>query len=85
MGRVAGLVLGGWVLGAAPVWAQPIIIPLEPQKPRPEATPAPQPMVSAPPVAPPQAGPSLPSTTDMATGAPQVNPSEETASQPPPR
>lgn len=56
--------------------AQPVIIPLEKQ---PQQQ---QPVVSAPPVAPPQAGPSLPSTTDVA-GAPTVNPSEETAEQPP--
>ena len=69
-----GMISAG-VAGSA--MAQPIIIPLQPQK---QDTP---PAVSSPPVAPPMAGPSLPSTTDVAGGAPTVNPQEETASQPP--
>ncbi len=76
------LLVGGLFLAAVPAVAQPILIPLEPQhRPQPQQQ---QPVVSAPPVAPPQAGPSLPSTTDTAD-APTVNPQEETASQPPSR
>lgn len=85
MRHVMAWVLGLSVFGAAPVWAQPFILPLEPQKPRPEQAPQPQPTVSAPPVAPPQAEPSLPPTTDTAGTATRVDPSEETASQPAPR
>lgn len=82
MGRVFAWTLAG-VLAAATAQAQPILIPLQPQN-RSQPTDPSGPVVSAPPVAPPQAGPSLPSTTDMADG-PRVNPSEETASQPAPR
>ncbi len=71
-----GVIAAGLVAGAAV--AQPIIIPLQPQKQ--EAPPS----VSSPPVAPPMAGPSLPSTTDTAGASPTVNPQEETASQPRP-
>jgi len=80
--RILGLSVIGLALVAVaapvPVMAQPIIIPLQPQKQ--DAPPA----VSSPPVAPPMAGPSLPSTTDVAGQSPVVDPQEETASQPAP-
>jgi hypothetical protein len=67
-------------LAAGPVLAQPIIIPLQRQSP--PGAEAGRPNVSAPPIAPPEAGPSLPSTTDMAGTAPSVRPPEEAAQQP---
>ena len=71
------IILG--VLSAAPAaLAQPIIIPLQPQKS--DNTQQAQP--SAPPVAPPQAGPSTPSGT-YARQAPAAGPRDEEAYQPP--
>ena len=50
IGLRALLLAGGAVIGAAPAWAQPIIIPLSPQ-----AKDAPKPPPTPVPVAPPQA------------------------------
>ena len=70
--------IGVW-LCAGTAFAQPIIIPLERQDKQPQQQD--QAVVSAPPIAPPQAGASLPTTTDTA-GSPKVAPGEESASAP---
>ncbi len=73
---LTGVCLGAGLAGA--VLAQPIIIPLERQDKQPQQ---PQAVVSAPPVAPPEASASLPTTTDTA-GGPKVSPQEESAAAP---